>query len=150
MTCGSNDEYWDISKFQIDDTVLEDGEEIKLLYASNRPGNNKDLEYYIHLIAISQETGDTINILTVLDNDISRNDKDKVFNFFNQDNLASQVTSGIVQMDMENLKDINHIDDFKQMEPPKIKKVARDPAFDKIADNDFPTIIGSIGIMTKE
>lgn len=149
MSCGSNYEYWDISKFQIDNTALEDQEEIILLYSSRGPDGNKDLEYYIHMVAVSQETGDTVNILTVAANGITMSDKDRVFNFFNQENVASHVTTNIVQMDMENLTDINHIDDLKDVEPKKITKVARDPAFDDIADNNFPTIIGVIGITTK-
>lgn len=94
---------------------------------------------------MSQKTRDTVNILTTADNGITMADKDKVFNFFNQDNVASK----IIQMDMESIKNIKHIDEFDKMESKKIKKVARDPKFDYLADNDYPTIIGSIVIMTK-
>lgn len=143
--CGSNYEYWDISKFHIDNSALEDNEEIKLLYTSRGPDYNQDLEYYIHLITVSQKTGDTVNILTTADNGITIADKDKVFNFFSQDNVATK----IIQMDMESIKDIKHVDDLDKMESKKIDKVARDPKFDYIANNDYPTIIGSIGTMTK-
>lgn len=144
ISCGSKYEYWEVSKFKIDNTALEDNEEIKLLYTSRGPDFNKELKYYIHLIAISQKTGDTVNILTTADNGITMDDKDKIFNFFNQDNLASK----LIQMDLDNLKDIKHVDDINKAEMKKIDKVARDPKFDNIADNNYPTIIGSIGTMT--
>jgi len=143
-SCGSKYEFWEISKFKIDNNALEDKEEIKLLYTSRGPDNNKELKYYIHLIAVSQRTGDTINILTTADNGISMENKDKIFNFFNQDNVATK----IVQMDIDNLKDIKHIDDINKADMKKIDKVARDPKFDNIADNKYPTIIGSIGTFT--
>lgn len=143
-SCGNRYEFWDISKFNIDNDALEDNEEIKFLYTSRGPDNNKELKYYIHLIAVSQRTGDTVNILTTADNGITMDDKDKIFNFFNQDNVASK----LIQMDLDNLKDIKHIDDINKTEMKKIYKVARDPKFDDIADNNYPTIIGSIGTFT--
>ncbi len=145
MSCSSKYEYWEISKFQIDNTVLENNEEIKLLYTSRGPDNNLNLEYYFHLIAISQKTGDTINILTTADNGITMKDKDKIFNFLNKDNLVTK----IIQMDLDNIEDIKNIDDINKTEMKEIKKVARDPKFDNIADNSFPTIIGSIGTVTQ-
>jgi len=144
ISCETNYEYWEVSKFKIDNTALEDSEEIKLLYTSRGPDYNRELKYYIHLIAISQKTGDTVNILTTADNGITRDDKDKIFNFFNQDNLASK----LIQMDLNNLQDIKHVDDVNKVEMKKIDKVARDPKFDNIADNNYPTIIGSIGTLT--
>jgi hypothetical protein len=141
-SCGNRYEFWKISKFNIDNNALEDNEAIKLLYTSRGPDNNKELKYYIHLIAVSQKTGDTVNILTTADNGLTI--EDKIFNFFNQDNVASK----LIQMDLDNLKDIKQIDDINKVEMKKIDKVARDPKFDDIADNNYPTIIGSIGTFT--
>ena len=143
ISCGSRYEFWEISKFKIDNNALQDKEEIKLLYTSQGPDYNTELKYYIHLIAISQKTGDTVNILTTANNGITKNDTDRIFNFFNQDNPVSKIS----QMDIENYKDIKHIDDIKT-EMKKIDKVARDPEFDFLADNNYPTIIGSIGTIT--
>jgi hypothetical protein len=143
-SCGSKYEYWEISKFNIDNNALEDNEEIKLLYTSRGPDNNEDLEYYIHIIAISQKTGDTVNILTTADNGITIDDKDKIFNFLNKDNILTK----LIQTDLDKLKDVKHIDDLKLPEMKKIEKVVRDPKFDHLAENNYPTIIGSIGTTT--
>jgi len=145
MSCGSKYDYWEISKFKIDNTALEDNEEIKLLYTSRGPDNNKELKYYIHLIAVSQKSGDTVNILTTANNGITMDDRDKIFNFFNQINDDIK----LIQMDLDNLEDTIHINDINKAEMKKIDKVARDSKFDYIADNTYPTIIGAIGIMTR-
>lgn len=142
--CGSTYEYWDILKFNIDNNALEDSEEIKLLYTSRGSDSNRNLEYYIHLIVVSQKTGDTVNVLTTADNGITMSDKDKVFNFFDQDNLGTK----LLQMDLNKIKDFKDIEDINKMEFKKIKNVARDPNYDYIADNNYPSIIGSIGTMT--
>jgi hypothetical protein len=136
--------YWDISKFNIDNNALEDNEEVKIIYTSRGPDSNTELNYYIHLIAISQKSGDTVNILTTPDNGLEIEDKDKVFNFFNQDNIATKIT----QEDLYNLKDIKSLDikEIEKKELKKIDKVARDPEFDYMADNNYKTIIGVIGV----
>ena len=80
-SCGDQNEYWDISKFNIDNDALKDNEEIKIIYTSQAPDGNKDLKYYVHFIAISQLKNDTINILSTANFDIRKGDKNKVFNF---------------------------------------------------------------------
>ena len=141
ISCEVKYDYWEISKFKIDNTALEDEEEIKIIYTSRGPDYNREYKYYIHLIAISQKTGKKVNILTTAVNEITIEDKDKVFNFFNQDNIGTK----LLQMDLEHIKNIEDIDkaEFKN-----IYMVARDPRFDHIADNNYPTIIGSIGTIS--
>lgn len=145
-SCGSGYEFWDISKFHMNKEALQDNEEIKLIYTSQGPDSNTDLQYYIHLIVVSQKTGDTVNILTTADNGLTINDKDKIFNYFNQDNDLFKIS----QIAPENLTKIKHVDDLSKIEVKKINKVARDPKFDDIADNNFPTVIGVIGTTTQK
>jgi hypothetical protein len=133
--------YWDISTFNIVDSALEDNEALKLLYTSQGPGNNNDLEYYIHIIAVSQKTGDTVNILTTVNNGFSKGDEDKVFNYFDQNNLGSK----LIEMDSEKLKNMDDVNEASKKAPKKIMKVVRDPKLDNIAQNKYPTVIGSIG-----
>ena len=129
--CNHGYEFWDISKFSIVDSALKDQEEIKLLYSSRGPDNNDDLKYYIQIVAVSQKTGDTVNILTTVNNGFSMDDKNKVFNYFDQNSIVSKT----FQNNSTKLKEI--------------KRVARDPTFDNIADNEFPTVIGTIGTVEK-
>lgn len=143
--CSNNHGYkfWDVSKFHFVDTVLKNNEEIKLLYSSRGPGNNEGLEYYIQLVVVSQKSGDTANILTTVDNGFMAGDKDKIFNYFDQNNIVTQNTylrpEDVGELNKYSNRDTTH----------KILKVARDPKYDEMADNNYPTVIGTIGVLTK-
>lgn len=140
-SCDDTYRYWDVSHFNIDTTALKDGAFIKLVYSSQAPDDNKDMKYYIHLIVVAQETGDTVNILTFANNNLKQGDENTVFTYFDQNNPISK----IMQMNQENKK-FKSIDDINNTEAKEISYVARDPKFDYIADNKFPTVIGTIGI----
>lgn len=144
-SCQNTYEFWNISKFNMDANALEDEEPIKVLYTSRAPDNNKDLEYYIHLVVVSQKTGDTVNLLTTANNGFTEEDIDKVFNYFGPENIVTKAS----QIDIEELKNMEprRID---QMKLQKINKVVRDPKFDYIADNDYPTVIGTVGTVTEK
>jgi hypothetical protein len=144
-SCTNKYEFWSVSKFKIDNNALENYEEIKIIYSSGRYPYDKNMEYYIHLIAVSQKTGDTVNILSIANPVVEIDKKDKIFNFFNQDHELSK----IAQLDVENIRDINNINEINSLQSKKIDKVVRDPEFDHIADNNYPTIIGSIGNVTQ-
>ena len=64
-------------------------------------------------------------------------DKEKEFNYFDRNDIATR--NSYLSRD-EPQKDYSN---------KKIQKVARDPNFDKIADNKFPTVIGTIGVSYK-
>ena len=142
--CNSRYKFWDISKFHMAKNALQDKEEIKLFYTSQGPDNNEKMEYYIHVIAISLKTGDTVNILTTANNGFTMEDKERAFNYFNEDNIVTKS----LQMDTEKMKEGQPVE-MDKPEMKKITKVARDTKFDKIADNNFPTVIGSIGFASK-
>jgi len=130
-SCNTRYKFWEISKFNIVKTALLDNEPIKLLYSSRSPDNNENMEYFIHIVAISQKTGDTVNILTAIENGFSLEDKDNVFNYFDENNIITKT----IRADSEKIKDIT--------------KVVRDPKYDNIADNKYPSVIGSIGTSTQ-
>lgn len=128
LSCNHGYKFWDVSKFNIVDTALKDNEEIKLLYCSSGPDNNKDKAYYIQVVAVSQKSGDTVNILTTLNNGFTIEDKDKVFNYFDQNNPVSKSLQGDIR---------------------EIRRVAIDTDFDHIAENKYPAVIGTIGVFSK-
>ena len=143
MGCQNSYEFWDISKFKMDSLALSDNEPIRLLYTSRGPDNNKALTYYIHIVAVSEKSGDTVNILTTIDNGFTADDEGKIYNFFDHNNIATKISHS----DYDNLADANKIEEIQQAGLKKINKVARDPKFDDIADNTYQTVIGSIGIV---
>ena len=143
-SCKKEYEFWNISKFNIDETALSEGEEIKLLYSSRGPDENLEKEYYIHLVVVSQKSRDTINILTTTNNFLDENAGSEIFNYYKENSLFSKITQSVL-----NSEKIKHIDDLKGVKNTGITKVARDIKFDYIAENNFPTVIGVIGKTSK-
>jgi hypothetical protein len=145
-SCKNKHEFWNISDFKMDNTALENYEEVKIIYSSGiYPYDEDEEKYYTHLIVISQKTRDTVNILSLANPLVEIDKRDKVFNFFNQDHELSK----IVQLDIENIRDLNNISEIKNIQSKKIDKVMRNREFDNITDNNYPTIIGSIGNVTQ-
>ena len=135
--------YWPLSKFKMRTGALKDGEPIKLIYTSTGRNNN-NFEFFIHVIAVSQLTGDTVNILTPEITDLTQNDGDEVFRFISD-------TSSIGRALLINLDDLSPLEKEKDLEKlkkadlSKIKLIIRDKNFDEIADNQHPTVIGWFG-----
>jgi hypothetical protein len=148
MSC-SHYKYWDLSKFKMVKGALKENEEVKLLYTSNGPDNNTDLSYFIHIIAVSKKTGDTVNILTTHNNGVEKSDGDKVFNFISPESDMARFSNIGVTEDI----DPDHPEEILNAKKPDlsgIKRVARDPDHDDIADNIYPTVIGWIGTYTRQ
>jgi hypothetical protein len=138
MACGGNYEYWDISNFKMDGKALEDDEKIQLLYSMSGPDHNRDLRHFNHLIVVSQKSGDTVNVLSFVNHGISMDDMGEIFVFYSRESQAAKFIERklIVDQDDANSERYDHT---------KIDKVIRDPKYDHIADNDYPTVIGVIG-----
>jgi hypothetical protein len=149
LSACSKYETFDISDFRMDASALKNGEEIRVIYASQGPDENKAREYYYHVIAVSQLDGDTVNILTLGNSVYSDALKDSVFNFIN-DSLVLSVMEGI---NLETINEEGYLTDslksIRNTPLPKPTKVARDPKFDYIAKNKYPTLIGIIGHYSK-
>lgn len=141
ISCSTGYVFWDISRFNFVTDALENGEEIKILYTSRGPDNNEDLDYYIHLVVVSQKTGDTVNVLTTVENGFGEKDRNQVFNFINKEDMLMK----IVQMETDNLSKEN----IEKTELKQINKVARDTTYDHVADNNYPSIIGLVGNIAK-
>lgn len=140
--CNNQYKYWDIEKFHMNEQALKDKEPIKLIYSSQGPNYGKNMDYYVQIIVVSQETGDTVNILSPINNGFKESDGDSTFIFVSKENIAFK----LLQMDSEKINEIKDIEKIAEEPEKKITKVARDPEFDFIADNNYPTIIGMVGM----
>lgn len=126
----------DISEFNLVPSALEENEEIKLIYSSRGPDYNEDLKYFYHIIVVSQKTGDTVNVLTAAFNSFNIESPEGTYQFFDINHDITRMMMSENAMKVENVK---------ELKPKVITKVARDPKFDDIALNNYPTVIGSIG-----
>lgn len=146
LACNSKPdyEYWDISKFRIEPNALQNEERVNIIYASGGPDANRDFKYFFHFVAVSMESRDTVNILTTEQNLFNDADDYKIYNYFNEEDI----TTKLAQMNLDSIGKITHIDQFDKIKLRRPKKVARNPEFDMIGDNKFPTVIGSLGKLT--
>lgn len=134
-------EYWELSKFNMQPDVLENNEQVQLIYSSNAPAGNKGTDYYLHLMVERLESRDTLNILTTFAPPIDQNDKKLHFYFVNEEHVYTKIARMALQ-NPESLKEVKSVGDIK---PDEVRaKVLRDPKFDYLADNTFPTVIGSL------
>jgi hypothetical protein len=138
-SCSSNN-YRSISEFTMKSQALKDGERIRLIVAVVGHTDNKEDKYYNQLIAVSEETGDTCNILIPFNQGLSPSDGDKTFNYFSPESQMAQI--GLTAP--ENLEGITDTSSIKSAFP-KYEKVIRDPKLDYITQNNYPTVMGIIG-----
>ena len=143
--CSSHYKFWDISHFNLQPGALKDGDPIRLLYTSQGPDLDGTPEHYIQVVAIAQNTGDTINILTPVNHGFKPADGDITFNYISPDNASFN----LIQMNEQELSRLTHVDSIPDKPVARYDKVARDPEHDDIADNKFPTVIGAIGTVSK-
>jgi len=142
-SCGPGTQFRALSEFRMNPKALKDGEPIKLIYADQGPGDNEEEGCFSHIIAVSQETGDTVNILTGMNNGFEETDGDKVYNFLSPENEAYKFA-----YNHEALSQGVAIEDIRQ---PKLdyQKVRYDPKFRDLVRNSYPAIIGIIGTSTR-
>lgn len=137
-SCGNR--YKNVSEYRMNPTALKDGERIKLLFAMVGNTDNQEDKYYNQIIAVSQESGDTCNILVPVNHGLTLDDDDKIFNYFSPTSQNAKMG----MLDPENLANFGNIDSIKA-EFPKYNKVIYDPKNDDWFKNDFPTVMGLIG-----
>jgi len=161
-SCGSKYKFWETSRFNLDQNALAEGQEVKIIYYSGGPDvfetpddqmgvvtvtdndgkvidKYQELEFYQQYVVFAVDTKDTFNILSEQNIGICADDKDKVFTYTQHAGISAQILQNLGEnIDPEQLKNLN-LTDNEQLE-----KVARDPEFDHVADNQHPTVIGRI------
>jgi len=102
--------------------------------------NNQEDKYYNQLIVVSQEGGDTVNILVPFNQGLTQTDGDKIFNYFSPESQNAM----LVSTDPEKLATLTNIDSVTT-EFPKYKKVVYDNKYEGWLNNNLPTVLGIIG-----
>lgn len=147
--------FWELSKFNIQEDLIDNNAPIRLMYVSSIRGN-LNTDYFLHIMAATNKgLGDTINILTTYANKFGKDDGNKLFEFVNLETTSydTEILMNFLleETNIESVSDSNttiNVPSFSSDDYIKrvkaITKVLRDPNFDYIADNSFPTVIGSI------
>jgi hypothetical protein len=140
LLCSCGIKYRKISEFNLQPLALKNGERIKLIFSMTGPGDNRDDKYYNQILAVSQESGDTCNILVPFNHGFKQEDGDSVFNYFNPESDVARILSS----DEDKLQSLTNIDSIKS-DFPKYQRVIYEPKYDRWLKNDFPTVVGAIG-----
>ncbi len=148
MACSSlqaaptNYEFWNLSKFNIETNALGNLEPIRLLYGSGGPEDSHFQEFYYHFLAVTQNSQDTFNILTPVSLGRSSVDSTTVYFFISEGNPVTNY----LYLSPEEMMASEGID-LDLPRPERRDLISRNPGYDHIADNDFPTVIGGFGIL---
>jgi hypothetical protein len=145
-----NLEYCDLDAFSIEENALKEGEEFKVIYSLTLAQNDNTENAFNHYIVISQESGDTVNLLSSGASPVR--DRDEVFSFSSKYNNLLDLTleSHMQNFDLDSAlgnRKIDEIEADRKIDPSK--KVLRDSKFDSVAKNSHPTIIGHLTKVTK-
>ncbi|MBT3422325.1 MAG: hypothetical protein HOD63_17355 [Bacteroidetes bacterium] len=144
LGCTKKYRFWEIDKFNIIENGLEDNEEVSVIYYSRGPLNKKSQDqFYTHAIVISSISNDTLNILTFPNFDLDNVSSGNNILVYNDHPVIEKLIPNLEDFPEDMQEKIDAID-AKKVSWGTYHKVARDPEFDKIADNNFRTVIGSL------
>jgi len=135
--CQHESEYISIDNFKIDNSILDNKDQVNLIYSSETPSNTAPLTYFIHLVAVQDKTGDTINILTTFNRGGGNGEHKNEFTFYSFDSEEGKNY-------FEKMYNSNEESTHKMSELDEINRVVYDKRFDFIAKNNYPTIKGFI------
>jgi hypothetical protein len=142
ISCQDNLLYWEMSQFTIQESALADKEEIKILYSLCLPPD-RALEAYSHFVVRSVQSGDTINILSVVGTTVTSGDE--VYNFLPaSSSTVKNLTKTITGLDVDSIAEAHGAEGMKSKDM-MLTKVLRDKKFDDIANNSYPTVFGAVG-----
>ena len=136
ISCDSA-KYRDTSEFVLQPDALKEGEKVRLL-AYFYINSNRQKNVYNHVIAISEESGDTCNILIPWDHGFEETDQE-IYYYMGPESLIN--TLDVDKVTTNN--NVSNIDDYRTKFP-DYKRVIRIPEFDDVAINNFPTVKGSL------
>ena len=144
LSCGDSknleDSLVDISKFKMDDTALEDGEDVKIIGASGNLTSEDEMDFYNLVVVKSLKTGKTVNVLMPDYIYVDGGNRNVQFISFKGEmgRLIGATKSGSFEKG-QNIKDVK---------PKEYDRVLYDKEFIKVNVYDNPTIIGSLGKIT--
>lgn len=122
-----------ISDFKMDAKILNDGDEIEVLCASESLFPSDEVDFYVHAIVVSQISGDTINVLAT---SYLKVPDDRMTQYHSPMTDAALVFQNLDNIDGTNVKDL---------EPQKHKLVFVDPEYIQLDYTVYPSTIGMIG-----
>lgn len=142
LSCESNtieENLVDVSLFEIDNTALKDGENVRIIGASGNITNEDEMDFYNLIVVKSLETGKVVNVLMI--NYIFVDEYNRDVNFISFDTPMGKLSA------MAHKGDLKSGTNTKDIELPKFDKVLVDLEYLTEDVYNNPTIIGGLGIL---
>lgn len=137
-------DFVELDEFKMEPKALMENEKVEILYCSGEPDYNPDHSYYLHYIVISQESGDTVNVLsTTLTDGISA--ENRIFWYNREDSYMNKAIHNLDQLK-------NHPNgpiDFDKMTVKHPYRVVTNNKLDWSGPNQYPTVTGVLVTLIK-
>lgn len=131
-SCEPAYEFRSVDDFKINQSLVENLDEMELIYSTGTPKNN-NFNAFIHVMAVHKASGDTLNVLTTNNNGTGKGDNKNVFRFY-----FPESEEGQKYFEKYHEKDGALSASTLQ----SITKVVRDPRFDFMTKNNYPAVVG--------
>ena len=132
----------DVSAFNMNDSILKDGDYVEILGSSGNLTENHEIDFYNLVVVRCEETGDTVNVLVTT---------------FYQADLNSPRTrfisnSSLMGKLIENTENAEELDgtNINDLKPRSFRKVFYDREYIQVDVTKYPTITGTLGDYTIE
>lgn len=127
----------DISEFQIDTTVLKDGDYVRILGSSGNLTEEHSIDFYTLIVVQSLESGDTINVLMTNFYQTDLNDTETRF-------MSNSSMMGRI-VERNNHPDVFDGKKLEDVSPLKYDKVFYDQEYIQVDVRNYPAITGNLG-----
>ncbi len=141
-SCNSKYGFRDVSSFKIDSAALKANEPIEVIYASGGPDYNSKAAYFYHYMVVSQQTGDTINLLSpfVI---VKPSEDNRLFNFIPYHSTSGKMLMRSMVTEMG--ADATNLPDVDSLVLPEPKQVVVNHDFEAMSNNQHRWTIGFLG-----
>ncbi|PCJ64990.1 MAG: hypothetical protein COA58_12020 [Bacteroidetes bacterium] len=144
ISCNQQPEYWDLSHFNFVEDALSDEEAVKVIYKNTWLDQDHSLDAYNHYVIVSQESGDTVNLLSLFVTPFTN--EQMVFNYFSiNSSLVKGHISAFSHSDLDSISNEDTSSLKIKERTLRFRNVLKGSYFETIANNDFPTVIGMLG-----
>jgi hypothetical protein len=140
--CSSREEYLnkfmvDVSEFTIDNSLLKDGDYVQILGSSGNLTREDPINFYNLVVVVSEQTGDTINVLVT--NYYMADLNNKRTRFISNSSVIGKLTERATEADK--LDGIN----VKDLKAKAFEKVFYDSEYIQLDVRRFPAVTGTLG-----
>jgi hypothetical protein len=110
LACNNSVDMRNVSDFKICNTCVKEDEPIEIIHRTQGPIDNKNFEFYYHMVGITSTTRDTFNFLSPDDPYVTPSDNKRTFSFSMMKTVENlHLTDSVGQKIDTTLRDIKKV-----------------------------------------